>query len=310
MGVIYKITNTVNGKAYVGQTSATLHRRWTEHKADARNRKAHPYLHHAMLKHGYDNFTIEVIDQADTREQLDAKEVEWIAKLRTTESRHGYNCTTGGGACFHGPSSRARLKGSKWTPEAKAKRVATMKERGGFVLSPERREKLRLGRVGAKATPETIEKMKVMQKHLWTPERRELWSAKMREAAAVRKALNLGVNPKLSEAMTRIWQERRENGGVDKIVAKRDAAVKAYWKKPSSKERVKQHWTAEKREEYRNKSLTFFASPEGIAARIVMGEKSKQRQAVRVMTEEDRKKASDAARMGWINRKRRNREAA
>lgn len=309
MGVIYKITNTVNGKAYIGQTSATLHRRWNEHKADARNRKAHPYLHLAMLKHGYDNFTIEVVDQAETREELDAKEIEWIAKLRTTDKHHGYNCTTGGGACFHGPSSRARIKGVKRSPESKAKRSETMKGRD-ISLSPERKEALRLSRVGYKASPETIEKMKVMQNHIWTPERREMWSVKMREVASRRKSLSQGVNPNHSAAMKRIWQERRENGEAKRIVSKRDAAVKAYWNNPSSRERVKNMWTDEKREEYRNKSLAFFSSPEGIAARSVMSEKSRQRQSIRVMSEEDRKRASDSVRMGWVNRRRRAKEAA
>jgi len=192
MGVIYKITNTVTKKAYVGQTSTSLRQRWREHQSDARSKiRSHPYLHHAIRKYGPESFTIEVIDSALLKEDLDAKEQEWIVRLCTMDKQYGYNCTGGGGACVHGPNSRAKIKGVKRDPEAVEKQRATLLAKH-FKLDPERKEKLRLTRVGYKARPETIEKMRTMQQHLWTPERRAMWSQKMRDKAAAEKERRAG----------------------------------------------------------------------------------------------------------------------
>ncbi len=57
--VIYKITNTINGKAYVGQTVQSNPRaRWYQHKENAKKQK-HP-LYCAMRKYGVHNFKFEI----------------------------------------------------------------------------------------------------------------------------------------------------------------------------------------------------------------------------------------------------------
>ena len=68
MGYIYKVTNTVNGKLYIGQTSRTIEVRWREHIQDAfgRNNKGFFALHRAIKKYGKDAFKIEQIEECDS----------------------------------------------------------------------------------------------------------------------------------------------------------------------------------------------------------------------------------------------------
>ncbi len=93
---IYLITNTVNGKQYVGKTERTVTVRWSEHCADSQ-RAPHlaPLLYRAMRKYGTEVFTVATLeDGCQNRQQLDACECFWIAELHTAEG--GYNLTLGG----------------------------------------------------------------------------------------------------------------------------------------------------------------------------------------------------------------------
>lgn len=95
--VIYLVTNKINGKKYVGQTIRPLSERWKDHcRAKDKN-----YFHNAIRKYGADNFTREVIDTAETVEELDEKEIYWIAKLNTLFP-NGYNLKEGGNVSMRG----------------------------------------------------------------------------------------------------------------------------------------------------------------------------------------------------------------
>ena len=95
MPYIYKITNSVNDKVYIGQTKASVEERWTWHLRAAGCENA-PYkskLYSAMRKYGRDKFSIEVIEECSI-EDLNEREKYWIAKFDS--KRNGYNITTGG----------------------------------------------------------------------------------------------------------------------------------------------------------------------------------------------------------------------
>ena len=90
--IIYKITNEVNGKVYIGQTTKTLQWRWKHH---CNIKSGCTYLKNALNKYGIENFIIEQIDSAETQEELNKKEVYWIEHYNSLVP-NGYNLTTGG----------------------------------------------------------------------------------------------------------------------------------------------------------------------------------------------------------------------
>lgn len=96
MAIIYKITNTLNGKFYIGQTIQSLIKRFNGHKTDARvNNKTNQSLHNAIRKYGFENFICEEIENCPV-ELLDEREIYWIDKLNATDKNIGYNLDKGG----------------------------------------------------------------------------------------------------------------------------------------------------------------------------------------------------------------------
>ena len=91
-GVIYKCTNLINGKIYIGQTK-NLKNRIKMHKKNVEN-KVNRKLYDSMNKHGFENFKWEVIDVALSKEELNFKEKFYIIKFNSFNS--GYNMTIGG----------------------------------------------------------------------------------------------------------------------------------------------------------------------------------------------------------------------
>lgn len=87
--LVYKVTNTVNGKVYIGQTINSIKERWYSHCYDTKNYCS--YLKHAINKYGEEAFTIEVIDQASDLDSLTEKEAFWISHYNSTNPEKGYN---------------------------------------------------------------------------------------------------------------------------------------------------------------------------------------------------------------------------
>lgn len=96
MGYIYKITNTLNGKIYIGQTVKSVQKRFTQHKNNANK----PYfsqivLYKAINKYGFENFQCETLEEVPN-EKLDEREKYWIEYYDSYFN--GYNSTLGGRA--------------------------------------------------------------------------------------------------------------------------------------------------------------------------------------------------------------------
>ena len=92
---IYCITNTVNGKKYIGQ-SRNIKERWRHHTylLDA-NRHDNKHLQYAWNKYGRNAFTFSVLEIFEDDRQLNDAEMYWIEKMDSFED--GYNMTLGGG---------------------------------------------------------------------------------------------------------------------------------------------------------------------------------------------------------------------
>lgn len=96
MGYIYKITNTLNGKNYIGQTVKSVQKRFTQHKNNANK----PYfsqivLYKAFNKYGFENFQCETLEEVENK-KLDEREKYWIEYYDSYFN--GYNSTLGGRA--------------------------------------------------------------------------------------------------------------------------------------------------------------------------------------------------------------------
>src|SRR3990167_1200106 len=105
-GIIYKATNKINGKIYIGQTITGLNKRVDKHFSDSK------YLDglfcRALKKYGRDGFIWDTIDKAINNNILDLKEIYWIDFYKSTNKKIGYNILPGG-------NSRGSFKVSKET---------------------------------------------------------------------------------------------------------------------------------------------------------------------------------------------------
>jgi len=90
--IIYKVTNVINGKVYIGKTKNTLESRKCEHIKKSKNPKL--YFHSALKKYGNDNFVWEVIYECNNNAELNAAEIKFISEYASNKC--GYNLTTGG----------------------------------------------------------------------------------------------------------------------------------------------------------------------------------------------------------------------
>lgn len=97
---IYKITNKINSKSYIGQ-SIDIERRWRSHKTEPFNPNASQYntiFYKAIRKYGINNFSFEILEECAI-EELDQKEKYWINYYSTyiqNKDAQGYNMTDGG----------------------------------------------------------------------------------------------------------------------------------------------------------------------------------------------------------------------
>ena len=138
--IIYKITNDVNGKLYIGQTTFSLEKRWKEHVHKAMCDS--PYaLHGAIRKYGKEHFHIIQIDVASSIDELNEKEKYWIATLNTL-SPNGYNLVEGGRNAKWTESIREKLSGDNhWTNRLGFSQEAIQKKHDALYMKPSGRSK-------------------------------------------------------------------------------------------------------------------------------------------------------------------------
>lgn len=135
---IYQITNTLNGKVYIGQTAKDVLTRFKEHTYTAKNTESNWHFAKAIRKHDASVWKVEVIDFAFSEEEAHLKECQWIAKMDSVVT--GYNSTTGGEG----------VTGYKWTDEQRQRRAENLPE-----WSQEQRDAQRL--VLAKAQEKIVQ---------------------------------------------------------------------------------------------------------------------------------------------------------
>jgi len=140
-GVIYRFTNLVNGKIYIGQT-VDFYQRMKLHRSRAKS-LSYEYTNHlynAIRKWGWENFKIEIVDLAYDWEKLNELEIKWMKDHNSLDRNHGYNMLDDGGIGSMSPEIRERARAS--------------------VLEGYKSGRLKGPWLGKKRDPETIEKMR------------------------------------------------------------------------------------------------------------------------------------------------------
>ena len=115
-GIIYKVTNIIDDKIYIGQTTQYLYERRHQHLRPSN--QSHSHFNYALRKYGEHFFEWEIIDYAKTPEKLDEKEKYWVKFYKTIDQEKGYNLTEGGQG----------IKNFKFSKESNEKRSQSVKQ--------------------------------------------------------------------------------------------------------------------------------------------------------------------------------------
>lgn len=164
---IYRITNTVNHKVYIGQTNHPK-QRWSQHKHSAKTQQGrdNQVIARAIAKYGAENFKFEVIASFETLEEVNMAECQMIEQYNSRDPKVGYNVDVGGraerapeiglkisaGLKKHYETHESKLTGRKHTEEAKQKMSSSSMGKPGTnkgkTFDPEWCLKIAKGNVG------------------------------------------------------------------------------------------------------------------------------------------------------------------
>lgn len=107
--LVYKVTNKINGKSYIGQTTGSLRKRWNEH---CRSSSHCVVLSNAIQKYGKESFSIELLNRFNSLHDLNEAESEYII-LFNTLAPNGYNLRKGGDNSLHSTESKQKISNAK-----------------------------------------------------------------------------------------------------------------------------------------------------------------------------------------------------
>lgn len=164
--IIYKATNRLNGKVYIGQTVQALAERMGDHRRKALVHSSKSHFHAAIRKYGFDAFDWTVLEKAEDRALLNSLEQFWIKSHESTNPSKGYNNTHGGDSFEFTEETKRRIgeagRGNKRS-EAFKENLRQI-EKGdhnpfyGKHHTEEAKRKNREAHVGKKLKPEHIAK--------------------------------------------------------------------------------------------------------------------------------------------------------
>jgi group I intron endonuclease len=202
---VYVITNSVNGKVYVGK-SVMPATRWARHKYDSRT--VDSPLYRAMRKYGVDAFEFAVVEQCESEAASFVAEQQWVAKLGSIVTNgNGYNQNAGGVGAPR-PTDECREKCGRG--------------RRGRPQSPEHVEARVAAQRGKKRTPEAVANMRALRKPVSEETRAKQSAAKagraMNPEHVALRAQSTRTNGKKAAKMAKI-REAHARGLHSKLIA-------------------------------------------------------------------------------------------
>jgi group I intron endonuclease len=148
MHYVYKITNQINQKCYIGITH-NIQERWNNHRSDYSVETIKRPLYKAFQKYGKENFTITTLYECSTEEEAKQKEIESIRELKSLWKENGYNISEGGSL----PTLRQRKDASERMKNHNPMKILRA-NKGSFkpgqkpIITKERNEKIRISKTG------------------------------------------------------------------------------------------------------------------------------------------------------------------
>lgn len=223
---IYKTTNLMNGKIYVGQDSHDN----PEYLGSGL------LIKRAIKKYGKENFTKEILEECDCQDLLNEREVFWIKELNSTNLKIGYNICKGGhsGDSFTNHPNREEIR-ARMT-EANRKRIippesrrriseGASKKLKGVPLSIEHRRKLSESHIGSVASPEARLKMSIAKIGKYVGENNPSFGMK-RSDESRRKMSESHIGNTHSDETKKKMSEKRKGSGTWTFGKERDDETK------------------------------------------------------------------------------------
>ncbi len=204
---IYKITNRINNKIYIGQ-SINCEKRFNEHKSSEHNK----HLKRAYDKYGLENFSFEVLEETE-ESLLNERETYYIEFFNSINPKIGYNKRAGGDKPYYSDEMKAKLKEKRWgsdeqhrkardrmsDPILDAARRKAIKDAWANKSEEEKAlhiEKSTAPHIGSHLSEETRKKMSESHKEEWKSRK----NRKRSEAS----------NLKTSESLRKAWATKKE----------------------------------------------------------------------------------------------------
>lgn len=206
MHFIYRITNLINQKIYIGQTNYPA-RRWSQHKHAAKTNSQELIVTRAMSKYGFNNFIFEVIATCRTQDDANYAEEIIIKQYDSRNLNKGYNIKPGGDTSSPSDETRKKIsegrkrffkdnfgsnKGVPLTEEHRKNiSKASFGKPGtnkGKKFSDEWRQKIAIANTGKTPTPETLIKLSESHKGKIAPNRKLTFE----QAEEIRELYKLG----------------------------------------------------------------------------------------------------------------------
>jgi len=253
MPIVYLITNTSNGKQYVGKTSQPIGARWRRHCNDAAARRGKTALGYAIRRHGPSVFLVEELEHRPTDEEALAAEIRWILEMGTFRPG-GYNLTRGGEG----------TTGSRHTAKSKAAIGAAHR---GKVVGAETRERMSFAKKGKPGHAHSEEwkraRSEAMLGHKVSPETCAAISAAKIGKPSPMKGKSFNLTPEQSAERSRIHKGQasafKGRHHTDETKAKLSAARRGTKMPPRTEEycaKIKAALTGVKHTEERKRNIS------------------------------------------------------
>ena len=189
---IYKITNLINNKLYIGSSINLKSRKWKHFRDLEKGKHANIILQNSYNKHGKDVFKWEIIelvarndDKKIFKTDLIGREQYWIDELKACNRIYGYNiCLVAGnrlGTIQTEETIEKRVAHYRGVPRPEETKKKISESHKGKKLSEEHRKKMSESRKGKKLSEETKKKMRKSKKNISEETRKKMSESKKRK---------------------------------------------------------------------------------------------------------------------------------